>query len=216
MPNLLRDDIMSPIKRDRFVDYICNEMNVVLYYDILSQGALVNGDILPPRIGLRDQIRAIYEFVDYEEELYVRAIPGRVYGQYCIPETPYKCMNTNHDEIYDVLFNANCEIGRIYRDALINVCEVEYIADMTLKVSYLYDIFDSLEPRSCNGDKTIKYVFSYLATDRTDYNSKKKEFEAKRIMYRNPILHGGKNIYDIEPNDNFLTQLKHYDLKVNI
>ena len=210
MPNLLQDDIMSPIKRDKFVDYICNKMNVVLYYDILSQGELVNGDILPPRIGLRNQIRGIYEFVDYEEDLYVRAIPGRVYGQYSIPKTPYKCMNANRDEIYDVLFNVNNEIGRIYRDALINVCEVEYMADMTLKVSYLYDVFDSLEPRSCNGDKAIKYVFTYLAADKADYNFKKQEFEAKRTTYRNPILHSGKNIYDIEPNDNEVQNLLIY------
>jgi len=214
MPNLLEKDIDSPLKRERVVDYICNEMNIVLYYDILCGGEYINGRILPPRVGIENQIRAIYEYVEYEEDLYIRPVPGRVFGQYCIPEIPYKCMCTNLDEQYDILFNTNSEIKRVFRDVLINVCEVEYMADMTQKVSYLYDIFDSLEPRTYNGDKAIKYVFTYLATDKTDYLSKRQEFESKRERFRNPILHAGKNIFDIESNEKEIQSLLVYLTKI--
>lgn len=202
IPDLLKDDIESPINREKFVDYVCNNMNMVLYYDMLNGGKIVNDAILPPRVGIKDNIRCVFEFVDDGRRAYIRELSGRVYGQYIIPEKPYKCMITNRDELYDILFNNKNAIVDFYRNVLVNVCEAEYMVDLTLKISFLFDVFDSLEPNSHEGKNAIKYVFTYLSHDRRDYNKNKQKFEQIRKKYRNPILHGGRNVFEIEQSIN--------------
>ena len=46
------------------------------YYDMLSGGDILNGEVLPPRVGLRTGIRAIYEFVEDKEELFLQFVLG--------------------------------------------------------------------------------------------------------------------------------------------
>ena len=74
------------------MDYICNELNECLYYDMLSGGDILNGEVLPPRVGLRTGIRAIYEFVEDKEELFLQFVPGRVFSEYQIPSEAYNCI----------------------------------------------------------------------------------------------------------------------------
>ena len=52
------------------------------------------------------------------------------------------------------------------------------------------------------GKNAIKYVFTYLSHDRRDYNKNKQKFEQIRKKYRNPILHGGRNVFEIEQSIN--------------
>lgn len=205
------DDYMSSVKlREQFVDYICNKMNEVFYYDMLNFGESINGQLLPPRIGLEEGIRAIYEFVEDEEELFVRAVPGRVFGEYRIPEENYLCVDTGRDEIYKLLYENDNPISEICKRTLINLCESEYIYDWTQRISYLFDIFDGIDPRTYDGAKAVKLLFIFISADKSDYIAKKQEFENYKTKYRNPILHGGKVIYDIESSREEIMKLDMY------
>ena len=181
------------------------------YWLKLAQNTqVVNGDILPPRVGLKNGIRLIHEFVEDEEELYIRPIPGRVYGEYQIPEQEYRCVVTYKDDVYNMLYASKNCIREIYKNTLINLCEAEYIYDWTQRISFLFDIFDSLDPRTYNKEKTIKLVFAFLAVDRTDRDNKKHYYESVKDKYRNPILHGGKNIFEVETDYNEIEKLESY------
>ena len=74
----------------------------------------------------------------------------------------------------------------------------------------MFDIFDSLDPRTYNKEKTIKLVFAFLAVDRTDRDNKKHYYESVKDKYRNPILHGGKNIFEVETDYNEIEKLESY------
>ena len=87
LPKISDEYMRSPIIREQFVDYICNELNECLYYDMLSGGDILNGEVLPPRVGLRTGIRAIYEFVEDKEELFLQFVPGRVFSEYPVSYT---------------------------------------------------------------------------------------------------------------------------------
>ena len=214
IPRIMEDYTSSVKLRELMVDYVCNKINQVFYYDLLSVGEVVNGDILPPRVGLKNGMRLIHEFVEDEEDLYVRPIPGRVYGEYQIPEQEYRCVVAYKDDVYNILYaSTNC-IGEMCKNALINLCEAEYIFDMTQRISFLFDTFDSLDPRTHNKEKTIKLVFAFLATDRSDHDSKKHYYESVKNKYRNPILHGGCNIFEIEADYNEIEKLEHYLTKL--
>lgn len=214
IPRMMEDYTSSVKLRELMVDYVCNKINHVFYYDLLSGGEVVNGDILPPRVGLKNGIRLIQEFVEDEEELYIRPIPGRVYGEYQIPEQKYRCVVTYKDDVYNMLYaSTNC-ISEMVKNTLINLCEVEYIFDWTQRISFLFDMFDSLDPRTHDKEKTIKLVFAFLAVNRTDRDSKKHYYESVKDKYRNLILHGGKNIFEIETDINEIEKLEFYLKKV--
>lgn len=210
LPRMMNNYMSSVKLRESVVDYICNLLNAALYYDMLSGGCFLNGDILPPRIGLKEGIRLIYEFVEYKEELELQGIPGRVFGNYLIPKSEYKCVNTYKDEIYSILYNPSNYIVTIYREALISVCESEYLYDLTIKISYLFDIFDGLDPRTYNGDKVVKLVFAFVSTDKENYFAQKQKYESIRQKYRNPILHAGKNVFEIENNKTEIRKVELY------
>ena len=56
LPKIEEEDIYLAPYREQFVDNICNKLNECLYYDILSGGDILNGEILPPRIGIKDEM----------------------------------------------------------------------------------------------------------------------------------------------------------------
>ena len=93
---------------------------------------------------------------------------------------------------------------------MINLCESKYTYDWTQRISYLFDIFDGIDPRTYDGDKAIKLLFTFISVNRSDYIAKKQVFENYKIKYRNPILHGGKVIYDIESSREEIMKLDMY------
>lgn len=208
MPKYM-DDYMSSMKyREMVADDICNQMGEVFYYEVLNGTLPSNGDLLPPRVGLKSGIRALYEFVEEPTEMYLLGIPGRVYGMYVIPDTCYVCDKVMKNDIFNALFYPSNYIHCFYKNALISLCESQYFYDNSLRTSYLFDVFDSLEPRTTDGDKTAKTVFAFLASDKNDYLSRKQMMASYRVKYRNPILHSGKNIYEIETDNREIAKLQ--------
>lgn len=192
------------------MDYICNELNECLYYDMLSGGDILNGEVLPPRVGLRTGIRAIYEFVEDKEELFLQFVPGRVFSEYQIPSEAYNCIKLYKDDIYEILFGNANYIDNLCKRSLVNICESEYVRDWTQRISYLFDTFDGIDPRNYNKEKVIKLVFTILAIDKADYLRNKQKYEQLKNKYRNPILHGGKSIFEIEPDINEIKKVDTY------
>lgn len=210
LPKISDEYMRSPIIREQFVDYICNELNECLYYDMLSGGDILNGEVLPPRVGLRTGIRSIYEFVEDKEELFLQFVPGRVFSEYQIPIEAYNCIKLYKDDIYEILFGNANYIDSLCKRSLENICESEYVRDWTQRISYLFDTFDGIDPRNYNKEKVIKLVFTMLAIDKADYLRNKQKYEQLKNKYRNPILHGGKFIFEIEPDINEIKKVDTY------
>lgn len=210
LPKISDEYMRSPIMREQFVDYICNELNECLYYDMLSGGDILNEEVLPPRVGLRTDIRAIYEFVEDKEELFLQFVPGRIFSEYQIPIRAYNCIKLCKDDIYEILFESTNYIDNLCKRSLVNICESEYVRDWTQRISYLFDTFDGIDPRNYNKEKVIKLVFTILATDKADYLRNKQKYEQLKNKYRNPILHGGKSIFEIESDINEIKRVDIY------
>ena len=210
LPQISDEYMQSPIIREQFVDYICNELNECLYYDMLAGMDGLNGEVLPPRVGLKTGIRGIYEFVEDKEALFLRAVSGRVFSEYQIPIQPYNCTKLYKNDIYEILFGNANYIDNLCKRSLANICESEYISDWTQRISYLFDTFDGIDPRNYNKEKVIKVVFTILAVDKADYLQNKRKYEQLKNKYRNPILHGGKSIFEIEPDINEIKKVDIY------
>lgn len=177
LPKISDEYMRSPIIREQFVDYICNELNECLYYDMLSGGDILNEEVLPPRVGLRTGIRAIYEFVEDKEELFLQFVPGRVFSEYQIPIRAYNCIKLYKSDVHEMLFVNENYIDNLRERSLVNICESEYIRDWAQRISYLFDIFDGIDPRNYNKEKVIKLIFTILAIDKTDYLRNKQKYE---------------------------------------
>ena len=178
--------------------------------DTYSFTDILNGEVLPPRVGLRTGIRAIYEFVEDKEELFLQFVPGRVFSEYQIPSEAYNCIKLYKDDIYEILFGNANYIDNLCKRSLVNICESEYVRDWTQRISYLFDTFDGIDPRNYNKEKVIKLVFTILAIDKADYLRNKQKYEQLKNKYRNPILNGGKSIFEIEPDINEIKKVDTY------
>ena len=155
-------------------------------------------------------VRAIYEFVEDKEELFLQFVPGRVFSEYQIPSEAYNCIKLYKDDIYEILFGNANYIDNLCKRSLVNICESEYVRDWTQRISYLFDTFDGIDPRNYNKEKVIKLVFTILAIDKADYLRNKQKYEQLKNKYRNPILHGGKSIFEIEPDINEIKKVDTY------
>lgn len=113
------------------------------------------------------------------------------------------------DDIYEILFGDTNYINNLCKRSLVNICESEYIRDWTQRLSYLFDTFDGIDPRNYNKEKVIKLVFTILAIDKTDYLQNKQKYEQVKNKYRNPILHGGKSVFEIESD---IKEIKKVDI----
>lgn len=211
LPRLMEDCYSSPILRDIMVDNICNELDKCLYYDMLVDGGSVNSGVLPPKSGISDSIRGVYEFIEDAEDLELALIPGRVYEEYNIPEESYRCVSEEQEEIYSILYSDDTNYIRLVcKSVLEGVCESYYCIDNTTRISYLFDLIDRLYPFTTGGDKLAKRIFTILSNNINDYVMAKQDFEQIRLKYRNPILHGGKNIIEIEKSELEIQKLESY------
>ena len=142
--------------------------------------------------------------------MFLKFLPGNVFSEYQIPIESYNCIKLYKNEIYEILYGNANYIDNLCKRSLVNICESEYVSDWTQRISYLFDTFDGIDPRNYNKEKVIKLVFTILASDKTDYLQNKQKYEQLKNKYRNPILHGGKSIFDIEPNINEIRKVDMY------
>lgn len=198
----LEDSDYSPIKSQILCDYVCGEVDKGLYYDVLKSGTCFSTDILPPKSGIYNGIRAIRKYDEYEDSF--SFFPGSVYSGYHVPDVPF-CVDEIPCEISEALYNVlydkeEAEISAICRNALERLCESYYYNDWTTRISYLFDIMDGLYPKSFDGSKLMKQILVHICSTYDEYITKESEHEQVRFKYRNPILHGGRSVWEIEKN----------------
>ncbi len=70
-----------------------------------------------------------------------------------------------------------------------------------------------LHPKTTDGDKLLKNLLAFTCNTRQHYDNEKVEHELLRTKYRNPILHGGKQIWEITDS---LNEIKELALKLEI
>ena len=163
---------------------------------IVAQKSYVEGkvDVTEETNNLRNAINALRD----------------TFSEYQIPSEAYNCIKLYKDDIYEILFGNANYIDNLCKRSLVNICESEYVRDWTQRISYLFDTFDGIDPRNYNKEKVIKLVFTILAIDKADYLRNKQKYEQLKNKYRNPILHGGKSIFEIEPDINEIKKVDTY------
>ena len=180
-------------------DYICKEIEKGLSCFLLVSNEWQETGALPSKVGVLNQIRAIWRYDEQIGEL--RAIPGRVYQGYFEPSFSYKApdrLTVSSSVMYDIFSSNGTDIvGRMCKTALERVCDSYYMDDLNLRIIYLFDILDMLHPDTTSGEELRKRVLAYTCNSRKEYEEQTEVFINMRNSKRNPIIHGGKSIYDL-------------------
>lgn len=214
MPSLVeRED--GPLGREYLCDYICNEIEKGYNYFILTDEECYALGVLPSKVGIINQIRLVYQYDEFTDD--ITPIPGRVYAEYFEPEEKYVVKENAviwNPEIYEILYCSELnELKLLCKTALERICETYYISDWTIRISYLYDILDMLHPETTKSDKLLKNLLAFTCNTRQQYDNEKIDHELLRTKYRNPILHGGKQIWEITDS---LNEIKELALKLEL
>ena len=204
----LNDPTWDSLSYFTFADIICSKINHGLDYIILSTLNIRDRQLLPSLSGIKSQIRAAYMLDDIENIIY--PIPGRVFSQY------YDYLSLRIDErftikdniLYNTIFNSRMdEIALLCKNALQRICDCYYISDYTIQISYMFDILDMLDPEDTEGNNLKTFVLPFIAVNKSDYHARCAEFKRIRKKFRNPLVHHGKNIFDLTNNQNEIFEL---------
>lgn len=182
-------------------DIICNTIQKALNYLILSS-EIKNYTILPSKVGINDTgIRAAY--ITPEDSSSIYAIPGRVYGEYAEPNTPFiPLLNNCSERLYNCFFcSRSDEVFSINCDALNRVAESIYFQDTSQTILTMFDAMDMLYPTTHDRDKLINRIAIFCCNTQAEKDRLVNELRKMREDIRNPLLHGGKSISDLQLNE---------------
>ena len=199
----LKNGQWSPQNYALFADYLCDNINHAFSYILLSR-KLMPGDILPSKAGIPCDggARAVHRLDERTNELH--PIPGRVYAQYNDPAEPF-CA-TALDQAFDLTLYSclyhqpSNEHADHCRLALNSIVDCLYFSDLTIAISYMFDILDTLEPESTDGNNLKTHILPFISTSKKDYHARCARLKKIRKNYRNPLLHKGLSIYEITPD----------------
>ncbi|SHI10705.1 hypothetical protein [Clostridium intestinale] len=184
-----------------FSDIICNTIQKALNYLILSS-EIKKDTILPSKVGINDtKIRAAYINPPGSSQIYF--LPGRVYGEYIEPNTPFIPSLTDCSEtLYNCFFGSRSdEVYSTNRDALNRIAESIYFQDTNQTILTIFDAMDMLYPTTYDGNKLIKRIATFCCNTQTEKTMLVKYLEDLRKNIRNPLLHSGKSIIDLQLNE---------------
>ena len=184
-----------------FSDIVCNTIQKRLNYLILSSD-LKKDTILPSKVGINATgIRAAY--ITPEESSSIYNLPGRVYGEYIEPHTPFIPSLTDCSEtLYNCFFGSRTdEVFSINRDALNRIAESTYFQDTNQTIITIFDAVDMLYPTTYDGNKLINRIATFCSNTQTEKNMLVNYLKDLRGNVRNPLLHGGKSIIDLQLNE---------------
>lgn len=195
----LEDTTWSFSSYSTFADIICHKINHAFDYIILSTLDISQRHLLPSLAGINSsKIRGAYMLDDLEN--FSHSIPGKVFSQYI----DYSCFkveksfNIEDNSLFNTLFNNRFdEVAILCKTALRRIVDCYYTSDFTIQISYMFDILDMLDPEDTEGNNLKTHVLPFLAFDKTDYHKRCSEFKSIRTKYRNPLVHHGKNIYEL-------------------
>lgn len=182
----------------QFSDLICNSIQKAFSYPILLLNeSTVN--ILPSRVGVnKEGIRASGIMLPGRSS--IDFIPGRVYGEYREPEERYAPeMLNGSDILYKCLYdNRIDEVFLTNQNALHHLADCIYINDLEEKLICIFNLFDMLCPDATEGDKLIKRIGAFICTTEKERLEFIRNQQGLRDKLRNPIIHGGKTISELQ------------------
>lgn len=198
----LPPDQKGPNGYEFLCDYICGEIEKNLSCFLLTSNQWRKDWILPSQVGVFEQIRAVWRYDEKTGEL--QFIPGRVYQGYFEPPMPYRApdrLTVCTSVMYDIFSNQKIDVvTQMCRTALERVCGSYYMDDLNLRIIYLFDILDMLHPDTTSGEDLRKRVLAFICNNKKEYEEQTEAFRNMRKSKRNPIIHGGKSIYDLVDN----------------
>lgn len=195
----LPPDQRNPSGYEFLCDYICGEVEKRVSCFLLSSNQWRKDWILPSQVGIDGQIRAVWR---YQEEIgKLQFIPGRVYQGYFEPPMPYRAperLAISASVVYNIFTNnAEGGVAQMCKTALERLCSSYYMDDLNLRIIYLFDILDMLHPDTTSGEELRKRILAFVCNDRRTYDEQTLVFQSMRNFKRNPIIHGGKSIFDL-------------------
>lgn len=184
-----------------FSDIICNTIQKALNYLILSS-EITKDTILPSKVGINTSgIRAAY--INPKGKSGIYCLPGRVFGEYIVPHTLFFPSLTDcSDTLYNCFFDSRSdEVFSKNRDSLNRIAESTYFQDINLTILTIFDAMDMLYPTTYDGNKLIKRIATFCCNTQTEKNTLVNHLKNLRENVRNPLLHSGKSIIDLQLNE---------------
>lgn len=184
-----------------FSDIICNTIQKALNYLILSS-EIKKDTILPSKVGINTiGIRAAY--INPEDNSGIYCLPGCIYGEYIEPHTPFIPSLTDCSEkLYNCFFGSRSdEVFSTNRDALNRIAESTYFQDINQTILTIFDAVDMLYPTIYDGNKLIKRIATFCCDTQTEKTMLVNYLKNLRENVRNPLLHSGKSIIDLQLNE---------------
>lgn len=182
------------------LDLLCKKVDRAMNYIILSKCNIRNQDKMPGISGIYNRFR-YGQYFNIEERV-INPILGRVFKLYNKSDNALILENfipSQEDKIlYDCLYSERSdEVIVNCREALSRICEAMYITNYTISLTYLFDTVDMLDPTNSNINISIKHALHFLCKSKLEYYSLWNELKTLSENFRTPLLHHGKNIYDI-------------------
>lgn len=184
-----------------FSDIVCNTIQKRLNYLILSSD-LKKDIILPSKVGINDtRIRAAY--IIPEGSRSIIPLIGRTYKEYIEPDIPFIPLLTDYSEtLYNCFFDLRSdEVFSTNRDALNRLAESIYFQDVNQTILTIFEAVDMLYPTTHDGNKLIKRIATFCCNTQTEKNILVDYLKDVREKVRNPLLHTGKLIIDLQLNE---------------
>lgn len=184
-----------------FSDIICNTIQKTLNYLIVSS-EITKDTILPSKVGINTNgIRIAY--INPEGSSGIYCIPGRIYGEYIEPHTPFIPSLTDCSEtLFSCFFSLRSdEVYSTNRNALNRIAESSYFQDNNQKILAIFEAVDMLYPTTYDGNKLIKRIATFCCNTQTEKTILVNYLKNLRDNVRNPLLHSGKSIVDLQLNE---------------
>lgn len=181
-----------------FTDIICNRIQEALNYLVISC-QVSNNTILPSKVGINsDGIRAAY--INLEGSSTIRCIPGRCYSEYTEPSSGfYPSLDNFSAELYDCFFSSYYdEVFLTNKNALNKLASSIYFQDISQMLLEVFDVMDMLYPTTYDGAKLHKRIATFCCNTKNQKLQLLNRLNELRKEIRNPLLHSGKSIYDIQ------------------
>lgn len=190
-----------------FSDIICNTIQRALNYLVLSSKISKNS-ILPSKVGINTNgIRAAY--INPEGSSGIHCLPGRVFGEYIEPIFPYTPSLIGCSKIlYSCFFDSQSdEVFSTNRNALNRIAESYYFQDINQILLAIFDALDMLYPTTYDGKKLIKRIATFYCNTQLGKIKLVSYLNDLRENVRNPILHGGKSILDLQLTESYAYEI---------
>jgi len=191
-------------KEFEFLDQLAIKAERAMDYIILNKCSINKKHELPAHTGILEGYRiGVMSSLELND---AREMLGKVYTMY--PKLPIKfsvdiaTLKLNEKVEFELMFSDRTdEVYLVCRTALARVCQAMYMNDLTASIAFMFDTLDMLATNDINMDGIRSNVLPFISKVKSDYHTIGDSIKVLNELYRTPILHHGKSIFELVRNN---------------